>query len=54
MADVSEKEREALQGARDLRDTVADAILTSVKMRPYTTLAIAGIIGFVYGAMRRR
>ena len=28
MADVSEKEREALQGARDLRDTVADAILT--------------------------
>ena len=54
VADVSEKGREALQGAREVRDTVADAVLTSVQKRPYTTLAIAAMIGFAYGAMRRR
>jgi ElaB/YqjD/DUF883 family membrane-anchored ribosome-binding protein len=37
-----------------MRDSVADAILDSVRRRPYTTLAIAGAIGFLYGAMRRR
>ena len=51
---VAEKGEEALQSAREVRDTVADAILRSVRTRPYTTLAIAGLIGFVYGAMRRR
>ena len=54
VADVSEKGREAMQGAREVRDTVSDAILDSIKTRPYTTLAIAGFIGFLYGAMRRR
>ena len=54
VADVSEKGREAMQGAREVRDTVSDAILDSIRTRPYTTLAIAGLIGFLYGAMRRR
>jgi ElaB/YqjD/DUF883 family membrane-anchored ribosome-binding protein len=54
VSDVSEKGREALQGARDVRDTLADALLSSVRKRPYTTLAIAGLVGFAYGAMRRR
>jgi ElaB/YqjD/DUF883 family membrane-anchored ribosome-binding protein len=54
VSDVSEKGQEALQGARDARDTIADVVLRSVKQRPYTTLAIAGAIGFLYGAMRRR
>jgi ElaB/YqjD/DUF883 family membrane-anchored ribosome-binding protein len=54
VADIGEKGREALDGARDIRDTVADAILKSIKTRPYTTLAIAGLIGFAYGALRRR
>jgi ElaB/YqjD/DUF883 family membrane-anchored ribosome-binding protein len=54
VSDVAEKGQEALQGAREVRDTVADAILTSIKVRPYTTLAIAGLAGFLYGAMRRR
>jgi ElaB/YqjD/DUF883 family membrane-anchored ribosome-binding protein len=53
-SDATEKGQEALQGARDMRDSVADAILDSVRRRPYTTLAIAGAIGFLYGAMRRR
>ncbi len=52
--EASEKGREALRGARDVRDTFADAILDSIRTRPYTTLAIAGLIGFAYGALRRR
>jgi ElaB/YqjD/DUF883 family membrane-anchored ribosome-binding protein len=54
VADIGERGREALQGARDVRDTFADAVLDSIKARPYTTLAIAGLIGFAYGALRPR
>ena len=53
-AGLGEKGREALQGARDVRDGVADVVLNAIKTRPYTTLAIAGLIGFAYGAFRRR
>lgn len=52
--DMSQAGREALHGARDVRDTFADAILDSIRTRPYTTLAIAGLIGFACGALRRR
>jgi ElaB/YqjD/DUF883 family membrane-anchored ribosome-binding protein len=52
--DVGEKGREALRGARDVADTFADALIHSIRARPYTTLAIAGLAGFAYGAMRRR
>jgi len=54
VAKVADKGEEALNSARDVRDTFADAILRSVRERPYTTLAIAGFIGFLCGAMRRR
>jgi ElaB/YqjD/DUF883 family membrane-anchored ribosome-binding protein len=54
VANVADKGTEAMENAREVRATVADAILHSIKVRPYTTLAIAGAIGFVYGAMRRR
>jgi ElaB/YqjD/DUF883 family membrane-anchored ribosome-binding protein len=54
VADVRQKESEALDGARDLRDAVADKILDSIRRRPYTTLVLAGLAGFLYGAMRRR
>jgi hypothetical protein len=54
VSDLTEKGQEALQGAREVRDTVADAILGAIKIRPYTTLAVAGLVGFLYGAMRRR
>jgi len=49
-ADVS---RDALDSAEKVRDSVSGAILHSIKVRPYTTLAIAGLIGFAYGALRR-
>lgn len=45
--------REALDTAERVRDSLQDAILHSIKTRPYTTLAIAGLIGFAYGALRR-
>ena len=51
--DVGEKGREALRSARDVRDSFDDAIRNSVRAHPYTTLAIAGLIGFAYAAMRR-
>ena len=54
MSDVADKGEEALNSAREVRDSAANAILRSVRERPYTTLAIAGFIGFLYGAMRRR
>ena len=54
VSDAADKGEETLQSAREVRDTVADAILRSVRERPYTTLAIAGMLGFLYGAMRRR
>jgi ElaB/YqjD/DUF883 family membrane-anchored ribosome-binding protein len=54
MSDVADKGEEAMNSAREVRDTVADTILRSVRERPYTTLAIAGFVGFLYGAMRRR
>jgi hypothetical protein len=54
VANVADRGREALDSAREVRAGVADVILNSIKVRPYTTLAVAGAIGFVYGAMRRR
>jgi ElaB/YqjD/DUF883 family membrane-anchored ribosome-binding protein len=51
---AGEKGREALRGAREVRDTLDDAIRNSVRTHPYTTLAIAGLIGFAYAAIRRR
>jgi len=45
--------RDALDSAEQVRDNVNGAILHSIKVRPYTTLAIAGLIGFAYGALRR-
>ncbi len=45
---------DAQRKGREARDSVLNAILDSVEKRPYTTLAIAGMIGFAYGALRRR
>ena len=45
--------RDAIDAAERVRDSVQGAILHSIKTRPYTTLAIAGLIGFAYGAFRR-
>ena len=51
--DLSQKGRQAVQGAKDMWGALGDALQNSIRTRPYTTLAIAGFIGFIYGATRR-
>jgi len=51
--DLSQKGRVAVQGARDVWSALGDALQNSIRTRPYTTLAVAGFIGFLYGATRR-
>ncbi|HEY7664144.1 MAG TPA: hypothetical protein VH934_13590 [Xanthobacteraceae bacterium] len=54
MSDVSAKGQEAVDAVREVGDNVVDAIDESLKTRPYTTLAIAVGIGFLFGATWRR
>jgi hypothetical protein len=51
--DLGRKGREALQDAKDAWDALGDALERSIQTRPYTMLAVAGFIGFLYGATRR-
>src|SRR5438270_13380409 len=51
--DLSRKGREAVEGAKDVWSALGDALEKSIRTRPYTTLAVAGLIGFLYGATRR-
>jgi ElaB/YqjD/DUF883 family membrane-anchored ribosome-binding protein len=53
ISDAADVGRDALDSAERVRDSVSGTILHSIKVRPYTTLAIAGLIGFAYGALRR-
>ena len=52
--EVSRKGREAMRGARDALDGLDEFVQDSVRTRPYTTLAVAGLIGFLYAVARRR
>jgi ElaB/YqjD/DUF883 family membrane-anchored ribosome-binding protein len=52
--EVEEKAKEAVQNVREVRDTFADALSKSIESHPYTTLAIAGAIGLLIGAIWRR
>ena len=54
MSDVSSKGQEAVEAVREVGDNVVDAIDESLKTRPYTTLALAVGIGFLFGATWRR
>jgi ElaB/YqjD/DUF883 family membrane-anchored ribosome-binding protein len=54
ISDVSAKGQEAVEAVREVGDNVVDAIDESLKKRPYTTLAIAVGIGFLFGATWRR
>ena len=54
MSDVSAKGQEAVDAVREVGDNVVDAIDESLKKRPYTTLALAAAIGFLFGATWRR
>ena len=51
---VSTKGQEAVEAVQEVGDRMADAIDESLRTRPYTTLAVALGIGFLFGAMWRR
>lgn len=54
VSDVQDKGMEAVGAVREVGDNVVDAIDESLKRRPYTTLALAVGIGFLFGATWRR
>jgi ElaB/YqjD/DUF883 family membrane-anchored ribosome-binding protein len=45
---------EVIDGVREVRDNIADAIDKSVTRRPYTTLLLAIGLGFLIGALWTR
>jgi ElaB/YqjD/DUF883 family membrane-anchored ribosome-binding protein len=54
MSDATAKGQEAVDAVREVSDNMVDAIDESLKTRPYTTLALAVGIGFLFGAIWRR
>jgi ElaB/YqjD/DUF883 family membrane-anchored ribosome-binding protein len=54
MSDAQDKSREAVDAMREVSDKFVEAIDESIKDRPYTTLAIAVGLGFLFGATWRR
>jgi len=54
VSDVSAKGQEAVDAVQEASDRVIDAIDESLRTRPYTTLAVALGIGFLFGAMWRK
>ena len=54
VSDAGAKGQEAVEAVREVGDTLLEAIDESLKKRPYTTLALAVGIGFLFGATWRR
>jgi len=54
IADAEDRGREAIDAVREVGDNMLGAIDESLKRRPYTTLALALGIGFLFGATWRR
>jgi ElaB/YqjD/DUF883 family membrane-anchored ribosome-binding protein len=54
VADAQGKGREAAGAVRDVSDNFVDAIDESIRNRPYTTLALAAGLAFIFGATWRR
>ena len=54
VSDASAKGQEAVHAVREVGDNLVEAIDESLKKRPYTTLALAVAIGFLFGATWRR
>src|SRR2546423_6760176 len=54
VSDATSKGQEAVDAVREVGDNMVDAIDQSLKKRPYTTLALAVGIGFLFGATWRR
>ncbi len=51
---AGKKGREAMDNMRGVGDTLAIAVEKSVTKRPYTTLALGVVLGFLFGATWRR
>ncbi len=45
--------KDSVESLHAVADSFGDAIMDSIKQRPYTTLAVAAGIGFVFGAIWR-
>jgi len=54
ISDAQDKGMDAVDAVREVGDNVVDAIDESLKRRPYTTLALAVGIGFLFGATWKR
>jgi ElaB/YqjD/DUF883 family membrane-anchored ribosome-binding protein len=54
MSDAQEKGQEAVDAMREVSDKLIEAVDDSIKNRPYTTLAMAVGLGFLFGAIMRR
>jgi len=54
IGDAGAKGKDAADAVREVGDTLADAIDESLERRPYTTLALAVGLGFLFGAVWRR
>lgn len=54
ISDAGDKGREVIGSAREVGDNVVAAVDKSVKERPYTMLALAAGLGFLFGATWRR
>jgi ElaB/YqjD/DUF883 family membrane-anchored ribosome-binding protein len=54
ISEAQDKGMEAVDAVREVGDNMVDAIDESLKKRPYTTLALALGIGFLFGATWKR
>jgi ElaB/YqjD/DUF883 family membrane-anchored ribosome-binding protein len=54
ITEAQDKGMEAVDAVREVGDNMLDAVDRSLKERPYTTLALAIGIGFLFGATWRR
>ena len=54
ISDAGEKGREAIGAAREVGDNVVDAVDKSLRQRPYTALALAAGLGFLFEFIWRR
>jgi ElaB/YqjD/DUF883 family membrane-anchored ribosome-binding protein len=54
LADAESRGRDAVDAVREVGENMREAIDTSLQERPYTTLALALGIGFLFGATWRR
>jgi ElaB/YqjD/DUF883 family membrane-anchored ribosome-binding protein len=54
VAGAEDSGREAVDAVREVSDNFVEAIDESIKTHPYTALAIAAALGFLFGATWRR